>query len=414
MNEDLASGALLGAPLSPPPRQDNRHITPEMAIQRILRGIREHLQLDVAFVGEVVGGQRVFRFVDSTVNDVISVGGWDPEEETYCHYVLEGRLPGCLPAPMEHPLAASLPVTTQLPVGSHLSVPIRFSDGRIFGTFCCFALEVRPSVSHGDLRAMELMADLVGEYLESLDAAEREHGHRRRQVESVLEDPAAMEMAFQPLFDLDTMNVVGLEALARFPGHEQGPAWFFSEAAAVGLGVELEMRAVQAAISDLPHIPAPIQLNVNVSPDTLYNQDFFEAVAGVPPDRLVIEVTEHAAIDDYAELKTASARLTDQGIWLAIDDVGMGFSGLNRILESSPEELKLDAAVIRQVEVNPVKQALVEAFCSFGSRAGFNIVAEGIETASELDSLRALGVKIGQGYHLARPGDLGSSLSLLR
>lgn len=402
------------AALGPPPHRllpQDSGVTPDIVIQRILRAVREHLDLDVAFIGQVADGERVFRFVDSAVDGPVTVGGRDPAAETYCHHVLEGRLPPYLAAPMEHPLAAGLPVTKELPVGSHLSVPIRFSNGRVFGTFCCFSFQVRRSVSADDVRTMRMMAELAGEYLEAIDDAGREERQRRQLIESILDDADAVVMVFQPLFDLATLAVVAVEALARFPRHDRSPASVFSEAAAVGLGVELELRAVRAALAALPSIPAPIRLNVNVSPETLYTEDFFNAVAGVPPERLVVEVTEHAAIVDYADLKMASERLTGQEIWLAIDDVGMGFSGLHRILESSPEELKLDAAVIRNVHVSQVKQALVDAFCAFGQRAGFNIVAEGIESAAELDSLRALGVKIGQGYYLGRPGDLVSALS---
>lgn len=388
---------------------DDPQLNSDGLIERILRAVREHLDLDVAFVGEVVGGERVFRYVDSKPGaEVVAVGDSDPLEEGYCDHVLAGRLPEFLRDPSRHPLAASLPATTELPVGSHLSVPIRFSDGRVYGTFCCFAFDVQPSLEPHDLSSLRMAAELAAEYLEAIDAVQAEQRQRRQTINEVIEDPDAVALVFQPLQDLETMEIVALEALARFPGHEHGPGWFFPEASDVGLGVELEMRAVRMALGALDHIPEPLRLNVNVSPTTLCSPDFFDAIARVPPDRLVVEVTEHAAIDDYGELQTASARLAAAGTWLAIDDVGMGFSGLNRILESSPRELKLDAAVIRDVHASLVKQALIESFCSFGERAGLKIVAEGIESAAELDALRALGIKLGQGYHLGRPQPLES------
>lgn len=399
----------LGPLVAPSRRLDPDISDPDAArvIERLLRAVRQHLDLDAAFVGEVSGGRRTFRYVDSKPGvDAIAVGDSDPLEESYCGHVLSGRLPQFLADPAQHPVAAALPVTKALPVGSHLSVPIRFSDGRVYGTFCCFGLRVSDSIAAHDLRAVQMTAQLAGEYLEAIEAAQRDRRQRGELIEKVLADPDAMALVFQPLRDLATMEVVSVEALSRFPGQPHNPAWFFSEAAAAGLGVALEMRAVCAALDVLPRIPSPVRLNVNVSPDTLCSWEFFEAVAGVPRDRLVVEVTEHAAIDDYTELKAASARLSEQGIWLAIDDLGMGFSGLNRILQSSPEELKLDAAVIRDVDSSSVKRALVEALCSFGEHAGFGIVAEGIETAGELRCLRDLGAKIGQGYFLGRPGEL--------
>lgn len=342
----------------------------------------------------------------------MAAGHSDPLEGSYCQLVLAGRLPELIPDARQHPLAASLPVTGQLPVGSHVSVPIRFSDGRIYGTFCCFSFEARQSLQPSDLAPFRVVAQLAAEHLEAIDEVEAKRRRRRQVLADVIDDPDALALVFQPLWDLDRMQIVALEALARFPGREHGPGWFFNEASEFGLGVELEMRSVRMALAALVDIPSPIRLNVNVSPDTLCSPDFFDAIAGVPADRLVVEVTEHAAVEDYGEVRAASARLSASGVWLAIDDVGMGFSGLNRILQSTPKELKLDACVIRDVDSDPVKEALIECFCSFGRRTGLDVVAEGIETKAELDALRALGVKLGQGYHLARPDSLEQILSL--
>lgn len=376
-------------------------------IQRVLRSVRQHLGVDVVFIGEMTDRERIFRFVDSKPGiDVISPGDSDPVDGSYCYHVLNGTLPNYMLDPSTHPFAAGLPVTKALPVGTHLSVPITTPSGREYGTLCCFSLEVDPSVQPRDVRALELVADLTGEYLDAIDTAADERRQRERIVQSVIDDPTALAVVFQPLRDLKTMGIVGVEALSRFRRSDRGPDWWFSEAAAVGLGVELEMLAVRAALSAFDGIPHPVRLNINVSPDTLYAQEFLDTVSGFPRDRLVVEVTEHAAIDDYTQLRYASAALTDMGIMLAIDDVGMGFSGLNRILESSPDELKLDRSVVRDIDTSPVKRALVQAFCSFGQETGFGIVAEGIETAAELATLQTLCVDTGQGYHLGRPDNL--------
>lgn len=394
---------------------DGPEVTSERVIERLLRAVREHLGLDVGFVGEIVDGHRVFRYVDSSPGvDAVAVGHSDPLDESYCHLVVAGRLPELLADARQHPLAASLPVTSQLPVGSHVSVPIRFSDGRLYGTFCCFSFQARRSLQTSDLAPFRVVAELAAEHLEAIEQVEAERRRRHQVITEVIEDTRALALVFQPLWDLNRMQIVSLEALARFPGHQHPPNWFFTQASELGLGVELEMRSVRMALAALDDIPAPIRLNVNVSPDTLCSPDFFDAIAGVPANRLVVEVTEHSAIEDYGELQAASERLSASGIWLAIDDVGMGFSGLNRILQSSPEELKLDACVIRDVHIDPVKQALIECFCAFGRQAGLDIVAEGIESKHELDALRALGVKFGQGYHLARPASLEKILSLTK
>lgn len=380
----------------------------ERALERLLKAVREHLDLEAAFISEVANGRRTFRYVDTapTAEELLPVGTNDRVDDSFCGHVLAGRIPQFLRDASTDPVALSLGATTSLPVGTHLSVPIRFADGTLYGTFCCFSRDVRQDVTPDDLKALQLMAHLAAEYLEPLEVAEREWQKRHLLIEDLVDNPHAMTVVFQPLRDLESMRITSVEALARFPGYDEGPEWFFGEAAAVGLGTDLEVAAVRLATAALPSLPQSVRLNVNVSPETLYCEQFLSLACHLPKGRLVVEVTEHEAIEDYAELRDASARLAEHGIDLSVDDVGMGFSGFNRILESDPKELKLDAVVIRGVDTNPVKQALVETFCAFGQQTGFEIVAEGIETAAELDALRRLGVHTGQGYYLGRPTTL--------
>lgn len=283
-------------------------------------------------------------------------------------------------------------------------VPLRH-DGRVHGTLCCIA-KPGHELREADLTALRILADLAAEYLEDLEQVERLAQHRRQVVLDVLREPGAMVMVYQPLRDLRDGRVVAVEALARFPRHSRGPDWFFREAATQDLGARAELVALRHALARLPDIPAPVRLNVNVSAETLSDAAFLPELAGVAPGRLVLEVTEHSVIDDYGVVTEAVAELAARGIRTSIDDVGMGWSGLNRILECCPDELKLDAAVIRDVHLHPIKQALVETLCAFADRAGVDVVAEGIETADELHALRGLGILVGQGYHLGRPGDL--------
>jgi EAL domain-containing protein (putative c-di-GMP-specific phosphodiesterase class I) len=396
------------------PEETSLAVPARALMQRLLRAARDHLDLDVAFIGQFIGDERILRYVDSKpTTSSPAVHDSHPKDESYCGLIAAGQLPEFLSDASQHPATADLAVTEDLDIGSYLGVPITFSDGRIYGTFCCYAHGVKASLRPHDVQVLRMMAEVAGEYLEEIDRIDAEQEQRRHVIGAVLEDPAAMVMVFQPLRSLQTMQVVGLEALARFPGHEFGPEWFFHEAAKVGLGRAMEMKAVQLAITSLDRIPAPIRLNVNVSVDTLCSEDFLDLVAPTPQGRLVVEITEHAAVDDYSPTKRASARLTELGIWLAIDDVGMGFAGLHRILESAPEELKLDQVVIRDVDSVPVKQALISSFCSFGHRMAFGVVAEGIETEMELTTLRALGATIGQGYHLGRPDHLEAALASL-
>lgn len=381
------------------------------AIRRTVRALREHLDLDVAFVSQFVDGNRVFRFVDAEDEESpIEVGGSDPLDESYCHYVVRGQLPEFLRDPNEHPLAATLPATDGLPVGTHYSVPIEFSDGRTYGTFCCFAHDVRADAEPEDVRALRMMASLIAEYLEESDRRSVEQTKRRDLIQDVLADPDGLSIVFQPLVDINSGEIVSLEALSRFTGKNEGPAWFFTEAAEVGLGLELDLKAVGTTLGRFGEIPHPVRLNMNVSPETLMSRSFSEMVCDVPFERLVVEVTEHAAVQDYAALQAASDALTARGVRMSIDDLGAGFSGLSRILETGADELKMDRSIVQSVDADPVKQAMIHALVGFCSRAGFALVAEGVETEAELTMLRSLGVKLAQGYWFARPAPLETFL----
>lgn len=171
----------------------------DAAIQRMLRVVREHLGLEIAFISQFVDGKRVFRYVDAEAGAVdLEVGGADPLEESYCSYVAAGSLPEFLADPKQHPVSAALPATAALGVGTHLSVPIRLSDGQVFGTFCCFGLRVRPDLEERDVQALRMVAALTGDYLDTLDADERAARQRLDQITALLDDPAALKMVFQP------------------------------------------------------------------------------------------------------------------------------------------------------------------------------------------------------------------------
>lgn len=380
---------------------------PDTVLGRLLRAAREHLGVEVAFIGELTNGTRVIRFVDQADGlSLLEVDQVDAEADSYCALVVDRRVPALLTDPRDHPLTAALPATEAVPVGTHVSVPIRFSDGTVYGTFCAFSTDVRREIGEQHLAAIRLMADLAAQHLEHVVREARDQRARRRRIEQVLDAETGMTMVCQPLCRLSDSRIVAVEALARFPGSSDGPQWFFEEASRLGLGREVELFAVAVALRDLARLPPDVRLQVNVSPSTLVEPRFLAVVAETPPGRLVVEVTEHAAVTDYPALVAARQRLDRSGAQLSIDDVGTGWSGLHRILEVEPHQLKLDAEVIRNVDRRQKGQALVAAFVEFGRRSGIEVVAEGIETDAELLTLRGLGVTLGQGYHLARPAPI--------
>jgi len=216
-----------------------------------------------------------------------------------------------------------------------------------------------------------------------------------------------MHMVFQPIFDLDQRRVVAVEALARFRGPpSQTPDVWFSDANEVGLGIELEHAAVHQAIEQLSQIPASIDLSLNVSPGAASANGFRELVATTNPERIIVEITEHAPIEDYDGIATVFDELRGLGLRLAVDDAGAGFASLRHILRLDPQFIKLDRTLIDGIATDRSRQALAAGLISFAEKTEAAIIAEGIETREEIDELRALGVAYGQGFRLGRPASL--------
>jgi hypothetical protein len=145
---------------------------------------------------------------------------------------------------------------------------------------------------------------------------------------------------------------------------------------------------------------------VNVSPASLASTHMQKALLDYDSDLLVVEITEHAVVEDYDVLDHDLGALREHGTRVAVDDAGAGFASLQHVLRLRPEVIKLDMGLIRDIDADPVRQALVQSMVTFGRSMGSRVLAEGIESPAELDTLYGLGVDLGQGYLLARPGSL--------
>jgi EAL domain-containing protein (putative c-di-GMP-specific phosphodiesterase class I) len=219
--------------------------------------------------------------------------------------------------------------------------------------------------------------------------------------------PGSLTMAFQPVVNLRSGSVTGAEALARFQLEpKRTPDVWFAEAWEVGRGVELELMAVRTALDALSAMPEGTYLAVNLAPTTLMAPQLLTLLSSFACDRVIVELTEHARVEDYADIDAAVQRLRAIGVRLAIDDAGAGFSSFQHILQLRPELIKLDRSLTRAVDADPVRYALASALVTFASSLGASVCAEGIETEDELVALQRLGIVYGQGYFLGRPGPL--------
>jgi EAL domain-containing protein (putative c-di-GMP-specific phosphodiesterase class I) len=249
---------------------------------------------------------------------------------------------------------------------------------------------------------MHAFAELASAQIEArMDLAGREDEIATR-VRQIIEQDN-LTMVYQPIFGLMDNRVVGVEALARFPDREtRPPNEWFAEAAEIGLGVELELTAVRAALRGLPYLPEDVYLAVNVSPETVLSNKLKPLLDRAPSGRIVLEVTEHAAVSDYPELARALEPLRDH-VGIAIDDVGAGYAGMRHILDLKPNIMKLDVSLVRDIHQDPARRALALAMAAFASGIDSELIAEGVETIQELLVLRELGVAKAQGYYLSRP-----------
>jgi EAL domain-containing protein (putative c-di-GMP-specific phosphodiesterase class I)/CheY-like chemotaxis protein len=284
---------------------------------------------------------------------------------------------------------------------------------------------IHRSLDHKGTFSSQVTGEMAHALAEQLHMVSRGAKQRRHEVEDrisrVLDgDGDELYMVYQPIFDLKDNGVVGLEALARFtsPPDRSTDTWL-AEAEAVGRLLEMELACLRTALLDLERLPEEAYLSLNVSPAMAIAPELHEALDGLPAERLVLEMTEHARVDDYPALKAALGGFRDRGVRLAIDDAGAGFASLRHIVLLHPDLIKLDMTLARDVHVDETRRALVAALVAFGSQIGAKVVAEGVEIAEQLATLRQAGVQFGQGFYLARPkalpyvGTTGSSKELI-
>ncbi len=270
-------------------------------------------------------------------------------------------------------------------------------------------LELRQLYTDLQDRSRSLQAELDLQEEERRAEAARFEELERRVARAFGTD--ARSLAYQPIVDLESGKVVGVEALSRFRCEPvRPPDQWFAEATAVGRGVELELEAVHEAVAKLRCLPEPLVLSVNASPTTAMHPGLVEALTDVPGTRLVVELTEHAVIEDYGALLGALDVVREQGVRIAVDDAGAGYAGLQQILGLRPDIIKLDIDLTRGIDADPVRRAMAAALVRFGNDTGAVIVAEGVETSGEHATLQHLGVPWGQGYHLGRPGRLEDAI----
>jgi PAS domain S-box-containing protein len=250
------------------------------------------------------------------------------------------------------------------------------------------------------LPALVEFADLAGALIGRNVAERTEAGRGRDHIADVI-SRRAFRPVFQPIVELASNEIVGYEALTRFTDGAN-PEVIFTDASAVGLGVELEMATLQTALAAAEALPPSAWLNLNASPELIVAGEPLRSLLAGSSRRIVLEVTEHAAIADYPAFRAAMDTFGPE-VEFAVDDAGTGFASLRHIVELHPAFVKLDRSLMAGLESDDARQAMIVGLSHFAHVTGCRLIVEGIETDSELTVLRALTIELGQGYLLGRP-----------
>ena len=184
-------------------------------LQQILSVIRTHLDMDIAFISEFSHGERVFKYIDSKDNaSTIKVGDSDPLDESYCYKIVKGELPEHIVDTSHNPITKGLSVTEALSIAHYIGIPIRISDGSVYGTFCCFNYKTDESIGERDLAMLRIFAEFAGKQIDNNLRVTHEHKEMTERVISILK-PSKINIVYQPIYDIQEERITGLEANLR-------------------------------------------------------------------------------------------------------------------------------------------------------------------------------------------------------
>ncbi len=287
----------------------------------------------------------------------------------------------------------------EMGIVSMLMVPLRH-DGQLLGVlvvggsdeFGADLAKLVPDVTEVASVARSLIAPKI--------VSRIVRGQLRERIRKVIESEA-FHTVFQPIVNLETGKPIGFEALSRFDGGN-GPSSMFADADLAGVGPELEKATIARALQAAKALPRGAFLALNVTADTACDAEALPEVLATETRRIVLELSERNEVPSYPRLRAMLAAL-GPNVEIAIDRVGAGITNFVHLVELHPEFVKLDQALIRGIEKDPTRQALIMGLKQFAKVSGRALIAEGIETEAERATLIGLEVRYGQGFLLGMP-----------
>lgn len=241
---------------------------------------------------------------------------------------------------------------------------------------------------------------------ESVDALMRQEALR-----TIITDEDVRTLV-QPVFDFSDMSVIGYEALTRGPvdSEFERPDKLFRIAYDTDLVMRLERLCRKKALEAAKAMPDGRLLFLNIEPDAVADPELREIMtttlltqADITPDRIVLEITERSAITDFVMFRSTLEYLRALGFKVAVDDAGAGYGSLQCLAEVHPEWLKVDLSLVRDCDTDEVRASLIRSLVDFAGRIGVKLIAEGVETLGEFQTLREMGVEYGQGFLFSHP-----------
>jgi EAL domain-containing protein (putative c-di-GMP-specific phosphodiesterase class I) len=373
----------------------------------MIEALRAHLDMDVAFVSRQVGHtHRIFTHVAARGVAPLASGDLNPNENSLCWLVIQGKLPERVTDTSHYEAAACLPITDAINVRAHFSVPLRRRNGEMHGSLCCFSYRPRPDIAEREMQMIRSVAAIVSDQIESrIEHEERGEDAAAAIARLIVDD--ALTVIHQPIYDLTDWHLIGHECLMRHKASpDLSPRVLLDQARAAGRTLELELHIARKALATLDPAHPERFIAINVSPETLASPALGHIIPEGLASRLVIELNQQDTARDPAAIKEA-IRVLKERAWVAVSSEGVGFAGLQALVDLGPDIVKIAPEFLAGVAADTSRRALVKALVQFAADTGVTLIAQGVETREDLQALRELGVRFAQGDVLGKPAAPG-------